>query len=171
MRVRKEAPGRPASIRRRDHCFDPTPACVAHVGCPIHVPSRVITAPVLPPAITPTGAKMPKYLFLQRSIPGKSPQPPSPAQMQEMFAAFNAWKEKFTGNIVDMGGKLRPGGAVVTTSGATDGPFVEAKEIVGGYMLVSAETLEAALAVARESPGVMPGSSVEVREIEEMPRP
>jgi hypothetical protein len=114
---------------------------------------------------------MPKYLFLQRSVPGTSLQPPSPAQMQEMFAAFNAWKEKFKDNIVDMGGKLTSGGAVVTTAGATDGPFVEAKEIVGGYMLVSAETLERALDVARESPGVlMPGSSVEVREIQEMPR-
>jgi hypothetical protein len=121
------------------------------------------------PAIT--GVEMPKYLLLQRSVPGPSPQPPSPAQMQEMFAAFNAWKEKFKDNIVDMGGKLTSGGTVVTTSGATDGPFVEAKEIVGGYMLVSAETFERALDVARESPGVlMPGSSVEVREIQEMPR-
>jgi hypothetical protein len=106
-----------------------------------------------------------KYLFLQRSLPGKR-QPPSPAQMQEMFAAFNAWKEKFKDNIVDMGGKLMPGGTVVTASGATDGPFVEAKEIVGGYMLVTAESLDRALEVARESPGVMmPGSSVEVREV------
>ena len=114
---------------------------------------------------------MPKYLLLQRSVPATSPQPPSPAQMQEMFAAFNAWKEKFKDNIVDMGGKLTSRGTVVTTSGATDGPFVEAKEIVGGYMLVSAETFERALDVARESPGVMmPGSSVEVREIQEMPR-
>lgn len=86
--------------------------------------------------------------------------------MQEMFAAFNAWKEKFKDNILDMGGKLTPGGTVVSSSGATDGPFVEAKEIVGGYMLVSAESLARALEVARESPGVMmPGSSVEVREI------
>jgi hypothetical protein len=113
---------------------------------------------------------MPKYLFLQRSVPGRSTQPPSPAQMQEMFAAFNAWKEKFKGNIVDMGGKLKPGGTVVTMSGATDGPFVEAKEVVGGYMIVSAETFERALEVARESPGVMmPGSTVEVREVQEMP--
>lgn len=111
---------------------------------------------------------MPKYLFLQRSLPGKREQP-SPAQMQEMYAAFNAWKEKFKENILDMGGQLMPGGNVVTTSGTTDGPFVEAKEVVGGYMLVSAETFDRALEVARESPGVMmPGSSVEIREIREM---
>lgn len=111
---------------------------------------------------------MPKYLFLQRSVPVKR-EPPSPAQMQDMYAAFNAWKEKFKENILDMGGQLMPGGKVVTTSGATDGPFVEAKEIVGGYMLVSAESFDRALEVAGESPGVMmPGSSVEIREIREM---
>ena len=85
--------------------------------------------------------------------PGKSQQQPSPAQMQEMYAAFNAWKEKFKDNILDMGGKLMPGGKVVTASGAIDGPFVEAKEIVGGYMFVSAESIERAIEVAREMPG------------------
>ena len=75
--------------------------------------------------------------------------------MQEMYAAFNAWKEKFKDNIVDMGGKLKPGGKVVTASGVTDGPFVEAKEIVGGYMIVAAESYERALEVAREMPGMM----------------
>jgi hypothetical protein len=106
-----------------------------------------------------------KYLFIQRSVPGKR-EPASPAQLQEMYAAFNAWKEKFKDNIVDMGGQLKPGGKIVTPSGVTDGPFIEVKEIVGGFMIVAAESYERALEVARESPGVMmPGSSVEVREI------
>lgn len=108
-----------------------------------------------------------KYLLIQRSGNGtRNREPPSPAQMQEMYGAFNAWKEKFRANIVDMGGKLKPGGKVVTASGVTDGPFVEAKEIVGGYMVVAAESYERAIEVARECPGVlMPGSSVEVREM------
>jgi hypothetical protein len=85
--------------------------------------------------------------------------------MQEMYAVFNAWKDKFRQNIVDMGGRLG-GGKVVTSEGATDGPFVEAKEVVGGFMIISAASLEEAIQVARECPGVvMPGSSVEVREI------
>jgi hypothetical protein len=108
---------------------------------------------------------MQKYLFILRSEPGNR-QPPSPAQMQEMFASFNAWKEKFKANIVDMGGKLKPGGKLLTGSGVADGPFVEAKEIIGGFMIVAAESFEQALAVARESPGMMmPGSSLEIREI------
>jgi hypothetical protein len=67
---------------------------------------------------------------------------------------------------VDMGGRLKPGGKILTASGVTDGPFTEAKEIVGGYMVVAAESYERALDVARECPGVVrPGASVEIREI------
>ena len=110
---------------------------------------------------------MPKYMCLMRSTPGGAgnQEAPSPAQMQEMFASFNAWREKFKNQIVDLGGKLKSGGKVLTTSGVTDGPFVEMKEIVGGYMVVSADSYEGAIAVARESPGYRPGASLEIREI------
>lgn len=109
---------------------------------------------------------MPKYLCIQRSSPspGKREQP-SPAQMEQMYVKFHAWKAKFEKNIVDLGGRLG-GGSVVTSESATDGPFVEAKEVIGGFMIVTAENLARAIEVARECPGVvMPGSSVEVREI------
>lgn len=109
------------------------------------------------------------YLCIQRSQqrpPGQALKgaAPSPAQMEKMYTQFNAWKEKFQGNIVDIGGKLGSG-KIVTSDGVTDGPFVEAKEVVGGYMIVSAASMEEAVEVARQSPGTMPGSSVEIREI------
>jgi hypothetical protein len=106
-----------------------------------------------------------KYLCIQRSQPGGKREQPSPAQMEKMYATFHAWKEKFQKNIVDLGGRLG-GGGVATSEGATDGPFVESKEIVGGFMILQADSLKEAMAVARDCPGVvMPGSSVEVREI------
>ena len=106
-----------------------------------------------------------KYLLLHRS-PTDNQQPPSPAKMQEMFAAFSAWKEKFKDNIVDMGGKLGPSGKVLSASGVMDGPLMEAKEIVGGYMLVTAESYEGALEVARGILDMsMPGTRIEIREI------
>ena len=106
-----------------------------------------------------------KYLVFLRNVPGKQ-EPPSPAQMQEMYAAFNTWSEKFKGNILDMGGRLKPGGKILTASGVTDGPFAEAKEVVGGYMVVAAENSDRAVEIARECPGVLrPGSIVEIREI------
>ncbi len=105
------------------------------------------------------------YLCIQRSQSG-SCEPPSPAQMEQMFAKFNAWKEKYRDNIVDMGGKLGGAGKIVKADSVTDGPFVEAKEVIGGFMIISASTEEEAIEVARESPGVgMPGSSIEVRAI------
>ena len=109
-----------------------------------------------------------KYLLIQRSAPGPAgakQDAPSPAQMQEMYAVFNAWKEKFKDSIVDMGGRLGPGGRVVTASGVTDGPFIESKEIIGGFMIVAAETYDLAIQIATEGPGmVRPGSSIEIRE-------
>lgn len=106
-----------------------------------------------------------RYLFIRRTS-SQPQQPPSPKQMEEMYASFNAWKEKFKANILDMGGKLKPGGKVFAPSGVTDGPWVEAKEVIGGFMIVGAESYEQALEVAREMPGaMMPGSSVEIREL------
>ena len=111
---------------------------------------------------------MPRYLCMQRSLRSadgqKSPRP-SPAQMQEMYAQFGAWQAKFKTNLVDLGGKLGAG-RLVTGQPAADGPFVEVKELVGGYMIVSAESLDEAIEVARGCPGLVgPGSGVEVIEI------
>lgn len=109
-----------------------------------------------------------KYLLIHRSpasAPAPKPEPPSPAQMQEMFASFNAWKEKFKNEIVDMGGKLKPTGKVLTTSGVTDGPFVEAKEVIGGYMIVEAESYDRALEVAKGICGFSPNAHIEIREV------
>jgi len=108
---------------------------------------------------------MPRYLCLQRNLPSDEAESPSPAQMQEMYARFAAWREKFADNIVDMGGKLGDG-KLVRGEGVIDGPFVEVKEIAGGYMILSADDLEEAMAIAGDFPGlVRPGSGVEVIEI------
>ena len=110
---------------------------------------------------------MPKYLCLQRSLPGgnSSEGAPSPAQMQGMYEKFNAWREKFQENLVDLGGRLGNGRLAVPDA-APDGPFVEVKELVGGYMVVSASNLDEAIEIARQCPGlVRPGSGVEVIEI------
>ena len=65
-----------------------------------------------------------------------------------------------------MGDKLRPGGKVVTAAGVMDGPFVEAKEIVGGYMIVAAAGYDRAVEVATElMVMMMPGARVEIREL------
>jgi hypothetical protein len=110
---------------------------------------------------------MQKFLCLQRSLPGadRGAEKPSPAQMQEMYAKFNAWREKFQKNLIDLGGRLGTG-RVALPKPIPDGPFVEVKELVGGYMIVTASSLDEAIQIASECPGlVRPGSGVEVIEI------
>lgn len=107
-----------------------------------------------------------KYLCLQRSQPDSGTrQPPTPEQMKERYARFEAWMKQFQGNIVDLGGRLGDG-KLVTSLSPTDGPYAEASEDIGGFMILQAASLEEAIRVARACPGVVgPGSGVEVVEI------
>jgi hypothetical protein len=110
---------------------------------------------------------MPKYLCLQRSLPGasKSQPKPSPAEMQAMHARFNEWREQFQAHLTDLGGRLGAG-RLFTAASVPDGPLVEVKELVGGYMIVTATDLDEAIRIASACPGlVRPGSGVEVIEI------
>jgi hypothetical protein len=49
----------------------------------------------------------------------------------------------------------------------SDGPFVEAKEYLGGYFLVEADELDVALEVAARIPAARMGGAVEVRPLVE----
>lgn len=108
---------------------------------------------------------MPRYLCLQRSLPSSDSEKASAPPMQDMRARFSAWQEQFKANLVDPGGRLGTG-SLVSAARPVDGPFVEVNELVGGYMIVQADTLDSAIEVARACPGlVRPGSGVEVIEI------
>jgi hypothetical protein len=112
------------------------------------------------------GEIMPSYLCLQRPLPTPEGEKPSPTQMQAMYAKFNEWRERHQASLVDLGGRLGAG-RLVTPEPAADGPLVEIKELVGGYMIVSAASVDAAVEIARTCPGlVRPGSGVEVIEIQ-----
>ena len=108
------------------------------------------------------------YMCILRSASGScESEKPSPSDMEQMFAKYQAWQDKFADNILDMGSKLGEAGSVVTQDGVSDGPFVELKEIIGGYMLIQAETQDEAVDVIKASPMIQgDGISVEVREIQ-----
>jgi hypothetical protein len=53
----------------------------------------------------------------------------------------------------------------VRSSGITDGPFVDAKEIVAGFYLIEAADLDQALRIAGTNPVVRSGGGVEVRPV------
>ncbi|TPV93737.1 MAG: hypothetical protein B7733_18910 [Myxococcales bacterium FL481] len=111
------------------------------------------------------GRPMNKYLFLYRNPPAPDRQP-SPEEMQQMMAQWEQWKTKFKDHVHDMGDGLQHTGRVLESSGVTDGPFAESKEIVGGFSIVVAESYDDALRVARECPiTFMPGYNIEVRQM------
>ena len=93
----------------------------------------------------------------------------------ELIERMNAFVEKLTANGVVLGAEgVLPQGAVVRRRGtaikSVDGPFAEAKEVVGGFLLISAEDLAEATAVAEEYVTCFAGVeeiSVEVRQVAE----
>jgi hypothetical protein len=48
----------------------------------------------------------------------------------------------------------------------TDGPFVDAKEVIAGFSIIEAPDLDAALTIARANPATQQGGGVEVRPVE-----
>ena len=78
---------------------------------------------------------------------------------------------RFAEQVVARGGKILGGNALEPTSTATsvrgdvvtDGPFVETKEVLGGYYLIEAADLDQALEIAKLCPA--PFGGVEVRPI------
>jgi hypothetical protein len=68
------------------------------------------------------------------------------------------------GWMLDSGDALTMEGRVVDAKKVvTDGPFVESKEIVGGFSIVQADTIDAAAELAKGCPGLLYGGKVEVR--------
>jgi hypothetical protein len=53
----------------------------------------------------------------------------------------------------------------IRREGITDGPFIEAKEVILGFYVIEAHDLDAALAVAGRNPIVQQGGGVEVRPV------
>jgi hypothetical protein len=93
----------------------------------------------------------------------------SPEQMQQVFDQWMTWfnwlKEEGTaiaGNPLEREGKIVSGknGRVVS-----DGPFAESKETIGGYFLLKVATMDEAVAIAQQCPGLPYGIRVEVRPV------
>lgn len=108
---------------------------------------------------------MANFLFVYRNAPYDL-SAVSPEQMQESMGRWTEWIGKGfqEGWMVDPGDALLPDGRVVVKDRpVTDGPFVEAKEVVGGYALVRAASLDEAIQYAQSCPQVIEGGSVEIR--------
>jgi hypothetical protein len=105
-----------------------------------------------------------KFLFVYRGA-GETVARMSPEQMQEHMQQWQRWivEALEKGWMVDSGDALTPEGRVVSAKVVSDGPFVESKEVVGGFSIVQADSIDDAARLAKGCPGVAVGGKVEVR--------
>jgi hypothetical protein len=118
---------------------------------------------------------MPRYLLSAHSVEGEPRPQMSPAEVERVTAQVGALEAEMnaSGAFV-LGGRLHApdtatvirmsGGEVITT----DGPFVESKEHLGGFYVIDAADLDAALAWAGRVTALV-GAPIEVRPFAEMP--
>ena len=88
-------------------------------------------------------------------------------ELEKYIAQSNAWLEELMTTGKAKGGQAlaRTGTIVSGKNGrnVTDGPFAEAKEVIGGYLLLDVATFEEAVAIAKTAPMTAHGTSIEVR--------
>jgi hypothetical protein len=89
---------------------------------------------------------------------------PSAEEMQAIMGKWMTWLNGLKSQGVLTGGnRLEDGRKVVRGAKFTDGPFVESKEVVSGYVVVLADSLVQAEKIAHGCPGLEYGTIVEVR--------
>ena len=92
----------------------------------------------------------------------------SPEELQANMGKWMAWVEKMhKENRYVSGEALLPGGKLVSgTNAVTDGPYTEGKELVGGFFVINASSLEEAIAITKEGyPDFEFGGTVQVRPV------
>jgi hypothetical protein len=109
-----------------------------------------------------------EYLLLIHSDPALVP---NPAEAPEDFQSYMAAWLNYNARLID-GGHFIAGASLAppltasvvdtSTTDVTDGPFIEAKEQVGGFYLITADNLDVALELARAIPTP---AKVEVRPV------
>jgi hypothetical protein len=104
------------------------------------------------------------YLVLSR---GQWDADKSSQEIQSAIEAFYAWYDKLVADgRVKRGHRLAREGKVVTRQRIADGPFAEAKELIGGYWIVEASSLDEAAELMSHNPTLACGLAFEVRPLE-----
>ena len=109
---------------------------------------------------------MPQYVLML--LEDESWEKQSKDEMKRAYAAIGAWVDDLRNKGIMKGGEELQSKRTATTvrrrNGAmsvTEGPFIESKEHVGGFMMIEVPDLDAAIAIAKS----WPGGDVEVRPI------
>ncbi|HLI29491.1 MAG TPA: YciI family protein [Terriglobia bacterium] len=109
---------------------------------------------------------MAKFMVLFRSNPAAY-RSISPEQMQQVTKKWMDWKDALekNGQIEQLGERLDGTGKVVRgkAKAVTDGPYVEIKDFIQGYMLLNAKDLDQAVELSKGCPVLEGDGSVEIR--------
>jgi hypothetical protein len=118
---------------------------------------------------------MTQYLLSVHSVAGEVSEPMTDEEMQQSWAQVSALNEELqsTGAWVFGGALHQPDTATVVRMSdgevlTTDGPFAEAKEHLGGFYVIEAEDLDAALAWASKATAAVK-KPIEVRPFRDEP--
>jgi hypothetical protein len=113
---------------------------------------------------------MKEFLFVFRVDPAGMKQL-SPEALKNIAEQAKQWIAGIAAQnkLASSGNRLVPGSGKVLRSRTmiTDGPYVETKEAVNGYLIIRSGTLEEAVEVAKSNPlfALDLGGSIEIREI------
>ena len=109
-----------------------------------------------------------EYMLLFRNA-GQWYRDLSPDELQKFTNRWMSWYDRLAAQgKLTVGRPLAYEGKIVsgkTGQFVVDGPFAESKEAIGGYFLLCVETIEEAVKIAQDCPGLPYGVKVEVRPI------
>ena len=109
-------------------------------------------------------------LVFRRDVTDKEAQP-SPEQMQSMMPDWHNWMGSIAAQnkMVNPGNRLASEGRVVHANAiVTNGPYVEIREAIGGYIIVKAASIDEAAEMSKACPILKIGGNVEVRTVVSM---
>ena len=105
-----------------------------------------------------------EYLVISR---GQWDETASQEEIQRAIDAFYVWHDRLVdAGKMRAGQRLAPERKLVSRDGVTDGPFSEAKEVVGGYWFILASSLDEAAEIAAGNPCLACGLIFEIRPID-----
>ncbi len=116
---------------------------------------------------------MPTYMLLLHENPNQFAGR-SESEMMKVVKEYGAWATKLRSEdrlaggekLADEGGKILKGknGKIVVT----DGPYAEAREVIGGYFAIKAKDYAEAVKIAEDCPHLHYDGRIELRQVDEM---
>jgi len=115
---------------------------------------------------------MSQFLYLYRMTTSSRQQAMgTPEQAQQSMQRWMAWLGQLeaSGHLKDRGQPLEQTGKVVRGGKTvTDGPFTEAKDLIGGFSIIEARDINEAVELSHGCPILDGGGAVEVRPVMRM---